>query len=136
MRLMYPGDDAQSKFDYPEDRLFRLRRILTAAQIRHPSSQDPKGDPVRFVIKSGHTTHTTIGRLTGFESHVRRYGLVGTFESVEAAIYPYGNDSGPFSGGGDSGALIVGPEGEFAAQLTSGTSPTDLPKITYGTPMY
>ncbi|KDQ49643.1 hypothetical protein JAAARDRAFT_200650 [Jaapia argillacea MUCL 33604] len=121
MSLMYPGDDAG---------------ILTAAQIRQPNNQDLTGDPVRFVIKRGHTTFTTIGRLAGFESHQRRYGLVGTFDSVEAAIYPYDNGSGPFSRRGDSGALIAGPEGEFAALLSSGTGPTDSSDITYGTPMY
>ena len=136
MNLMYPRDDAPSEFDYPEDRLFKLRDILTAAQISKPNSQDLKGDPVRFVIKRGHTTFTTIGRLSGFESHLRRYSLVGTFDSVEAAVYPYDSDSGPFSRGGDSGALIAGPEAEFAALLTGGTGPTDSSDITYGTPMY
>ena len=61
MSLMYRRDDsdAQSEFDYPEDRLFKLRGILTAAQLSQPNNQDLKGDPVRFVIKRGHTTLTT-----------------------------------------------------------------------------
>ncbi|KAL6306131.1 hypothetical protein BKA93DRAFT_816510 [Sparassis latifolia] len=134
--LMYPRHDAQSEFDYPEDHLFKLRGILTAAQIRQPNNQDLKGDPVQFVIKCGHTTFTTIGRLAGFESHQRRYSLVGTFNFIEAAIYPYDNDSSPFSRGGDSGVLIAGPEGEFAALLSGGTGLTDSSDITYGTPMY
>ncbi|GBE86227.1 hypothetical protein SCP_0901060 [Sparassis crispa] len=110
--------------------------ILTAAQIRQPNNQDLKGDPVRFVIKCGHTTFTTIGHLAGFESHQRRYSLVGTFNSIEAAIYPYDNDSSPFSRGGDSGVLIASPKGEFAALLSGGTGLTDSSDITYGTPMY
>jgi len=85
---------------------------------------------MRFVIKHGHTTLTTIGRLTGFESHQRHCGLSGDFHSAQAAVYPYDSDSGPFSRGGDSGALIAGPEAEFTALLTSGTG------ITYDTPMY
>lgn len=133
---MYPRDDAQSEFDYPEDRLFKLGVILTAAQISQPNNQDLKGGPVRFVIKRGHATLTTIGCLTGFESHQCRYDLVGTFDSVEAAVYPYDNDSGPFSRGGDSGALIAGPEAEFIALLTGGTGPTDSSDVTYGTPMH
>jgi hypothetical protein len=133
---MYPRDDAQSQFDYPEDRLFRLRDILTAAQISQPNNKDLKGDAVRFVIKRGLTTLTTIGRLNGFESHLRRYGLLGNFDSVEAAVYAYDNDSGPFSKGGDDGALIAGPEAKLIALLTTGTGPTDSSDVTYGTPMY
>ena len=110
MSLMDPRYDAQSEFDYAEDRLFKLRGILTDAQISQPNNQDLKCDPVRFVIKRGHTTLTTIGRLTGFDSHQRRYSLVGTSDSVEAAFYPYDNNSGPFSSGGDSGALIAVPK--------------------------
>ncbi|KAG9079917.1 hypothetical protein FRC06_007320 [Ceratobasidium sp. 370] len=136
MSLMNPRYNAQCEFDYPEDRLFRLKGILTPAQISQPNNQDLKGDPVRFVIKRGHTTLTTIGRFTGFESHLRRYDLVGTLDSVEAAVYPYDNDSGPFSRGGDSGALIAGPGAEFTALLTGGTGLADSADITYGTPMH
>ena len=63
MSRMYPRDDAPSEFDYPDDRLYWLQRILTAAQIKQPNSRDLKGDPVRYVIKNGHTTGTMIGRL-------------------------------------------------------------------------
>ena len=133
---MYPRTDAPSEFDYPEDRLFKLRGILTAEQISKPNSQDLKGDPVRLVIKRGQTTLTTIGRLSGFESHQRRYGIVGVFDSVEAAVYPYDNDSGPFSRRGDSGSQGGGADGEHAIQVTSGTGPTDSSDITYCTPMH
>ncbi|KAG8756942.1 hypothetical protein FRC11_004910 [Ceratobasidium sp. 423] len=135
MSKMYPRDDAQSEFDYPAHRLFKLTKIMTAAQVKAPNSLDIKGDPVRYVIKRGHTTFTTIGRLSGFESHTRHYGLLGTFDSIETVVFPYNNHSGPFSKGGDSGALIVGPEGEFVALLTGGTGPTDSSDITYGTLM-
>ena len=135
MSLLHPRYDTPSEFDYPEDRLYLLRTILAAAQIREPNSQDIKGDPTRFVIKRGHTTLTTVGRLNGFESHQRRYSLFGNFDSVEAAVYPYDNNSGPFSRGGDSGAAIVGVNNDIVAQLTSGAGPTDSSDITYGTPM-
>lgn len=135
MSKMYPRDDAQSAFDYPAHRLFELKKIMTAAQVKAPNNLDLHGDPVRYVIKRGHTTFTTIGRLSGFESHRRHYGLLGTFDSIETVVFPYDNHSGPFSKGGDSGALIVGPEGEFVALLTGGTGPTDSSDITYGTLM-
>ncbi|CAE6480993.1 unnamed protein product [Rhizoctonia solani] len=145
MRRMYPRSNARSKFDYPWDRLFTLRSILSAAKWHEPNSQDHKGDPARFVIKRGLATGTTIGCLTGFESHKRLYFLSGKLDSVEVAIYPYNNDSRlfsdnvesvPFSKGGDSGALIAGPLAEFGALLTGGTGSTDSFDITYGTPMF
>lgn len=116
-------------------RIYLLKVILAAAKIKDPNSQDIKGDPTRFVFKRGHTTRTTIGCLNGFESHQRRYGLLGNFDSVEAAVYPYDNESGPFSHGGDSGAAIVGANNDFVAQLTGGAGATDSSDITYGTPM-
>ena len=109
---------------------------VTADQIKHPNSKDLKGDPARFVIKSGHTTGTTVGRLNGFESHVRYYGVLGKFDSIEAAVYAYDNDSGAFSRGGDSGAEIAGADNEFGLQLTGGAGPTESSDVTYGTPMF
>ncbi|TDL16721.1 hypothetical protein BD410DRAFT_816673 [Rickenella mellea] len=135
MSLLYPPHNVPSEFDYPEDRLYIPKVILAAAQIMEHNSQDLKGDPTRFVIKHGHTTLTTVGRLNGFESRERRYGCLGNFDSVEAAVFPYNNDSGPFSHGGDSGAAIVGGNKDFVAQLTGGAGPSDSSDITYGTPM-
>jgi len=135
MSLVCPRYDMPSKFDYPVDRIYLLKVILAAAKITEPNNQDIKGDPTRFVFKRGPTTQTTIGRLNGFESRQRRYSLFGTFDSVEAAVYPYDNNLGPFSRGGDSGAAIVGTNNDFVAQLTSGAGSTDSSDITYGTPM-
>jgi hypothetical protein len=132
---MYPRIDATSDFDYPAERLLKLRGILSAEEIRTPNNKDHKGDPMQYVIKRGLTT-LTIGCLTGFESHVRRYSALGSRDSVEAAVYPYGNDSGPFSRGGDSGSIIVDALGKFVALLTGGTGPTNSSDITFGSPMY
>ncbi|KAH8977570.1 hypothetical protein EDB92DRAFT_1957892 [Lactarius akahatsu] len=90
--------DAHSEFDYPEDRLFRLGAILSAAKIRKPNDQDHNGDPVRYVIRqglTGLTTRTTVGRLTGFESHERHYSSTRS------------------TGVGDSGGLIASSLVEF-----------------------
>jgi hypothetical protein len=133
---MYPHVDGPSNFDYPAERLLKIRGILSAEEMRKPNNRDHKNEPMRYVIKRGLTTPTTIGCLTGFESHVRRYFTLGRRDSVEAAVYPYGNDSGPFSRGGDSGSIIVDALGKFVALLTGGTGPTDSSDITYGSPMY
>ncbi|QRW00457.1 hypothetical protein RhiJN_28475 [Ceratobasidium sp. AG-Ba] len=135
MSLLYPGPNVPSEFDYPQDRIYMLKLILGIDKITEPDSKDSNGDPTRFVIKRGHTTKTTIGRLNGFKSFERRYGLMGNFDSFEVAVLPYDNNSGPFSRGGDSGAAIVGANNDFVAQLTSGSGPTDSSDITYGTPM-
>ncbi|KAF8464347.1 hypothetical protein DFH94DRAFT_785619 [Russula ochroleuca] len=134
--LMYPRIDAPSDFDYPVERLLELRGILSAEEIRTPNNKDHKGNAMRYVIKRGLTTLTTIGCLNGFESHVRRYFALGSRDSVEAAVYPYDNNSGPFSRGGDSGSIIVDALGKFVALLTGGTGATDSSDITFGTPMY
>jgi hypothetical protein len=67
---------------------------------------------------------------------VRRYFFLGSLDSVEAAVYRYDNDSGPFSRRGDSGSVIVDALGKFVALLTGGTGPADSPDITFGSPMY
>ncbi|KAL6306401.1 hypothetical protein BKA93DRAFT_729418, partial [Sparassis latifolia] len=134
--LMYPRINAPSDFDYPAERLLELRGILSAEEIRTPNNKDHKGDPMRYVIKRGLTTLTTIGCLSGFESHVRRYFALGSRDSVEAAVYPYDNDSGPFSRGGNSGSIIVDALGKVVALLTGGMGPTDSSDITFGSPMY
>ena len=133
---MYPRIDAPSDFEYPDERLLELRGILSAAEIRTPNNKDHKGDPIRYVIKRGLASLTTIGCLTGFESHVRRYFALGSRDSVEAAVYSYDNDSGPFSRGGDSGSIIVDALGKFVALLTCGTGSTSFSDITFGSPMY
>lgn len=91
---------------------------------------------MRYVIKHGLTTLTTIGCLNGFESNVRRYFALGSRNSVEAAVYAYDSNSGPFSSHGDSGSIIVDAAGKFVALLTSGTGPTDSSDITYGSPIH
>ncbi|KAI0091513.1 hypothetical protein BDY19DRAFT_983828 [Irpex rosettiformis] len=136
MWLLDPQYDMPPKFDYPLDRMYRPKIFLAAADVKEANNEDIEGDSTRFVIKRGHTTLTTIGRLNGYESHQRRYSLLGNFDSVEAAVLPYdSNESDPFSRGGDSGSAIVGTHHDFVAQLTSGTGPTDSSDITYGTPM-
>jgi len=123
MSLLYPRHDVLSEFDYPKDCIYLLKVILAATKIKEPNSQDIKGNPTWFVFKRGLATLTTIGRLNGFESCQRRYGLFGNFDSVKAVVYLYDSVSGLFSQGSDSGATIVGTNNDFVTQLTSGTGP-------------
>ena len=139
MTMMYNQVEDKYDFEYPLDRhLFKLRGILTAEQITLPNAKNFDDIPVLFVLKNGYTTGTTIGRLNRFRSKVRLYGLTGTFDSTEVSVLPYGENQyfGAFSKGGDSGAIVGGPDGKFASLLTGGTSPSESVDITYTTPMY
>jgi hypothetical protein len=136
MQLMYRRIDAAHDFEYPEERLLKLQDILSAKEMRSPNNKDRNGDPMRLVMKRGLTTLTTVGRLSGFESHIRRYFGQVSCDSVEVAIHPYDNKSGPFSRGGDSGSIIVDARGKFVALLTAGTGSNNSSDITFGSPMY
>lgn len=125
-------------FEYPVDRhLFKLGGILAAEQIKNSTGKDFDGMPLRFVIKNGSNTGTTIGRMSRFESKARKYDLTGTFESTEAAVLPYGKNQyfTAFSRAGDSGSIVAGHKGEFVSLLTGGTGPSGSVDITYTTPM-
>jgi len=133
---MYPRIDAPSDFVYPSERLLRLGGILSAEDIRRPDRRDHKNDLVRYVIKRGVTTLTTVGCLNGYESHTRRYFGLSSLDSVEVAVYPYDSNFGPFSRGGDSGSIIVDANGKFVALLTAGTGSTYSSDITFASPMH
>ena len=128
-------DDSGSEFVYPTDRLLKLGDILSAKEMHTPNNTNSQDRPMRYVVKRGLATLTTIGCLTGFESHTRRYAI-GKRDSIEAAVYPYDNDSGAFSARGDSGSVIVDGSGNFAALLTGGAGLRPSSDITYGTPMH
>ncbi|KAH7334419.1 hypothetical protein B0J17DRAFT_733750 [Rhizoctonia solani] len=122
---------AQSEFDYPLDRLFRLRDIPSATEIIAPNNDVP----VQYLIKRGSTARTMIGRLNGFDSYERRYNYLGHMDSIAMAIFSYDNQSGPFSMPGDSGADLADSGANFAGLITGGTGLTDWSDITYATPM-
>lgn len=128
--------EAQHDFKYPEEGLFKLEGILSDEELRMPNNKTSEVDPTRRVIKHGFKTLTTVGGLSGYLSHVRRYFVTGGIDSAEVAVLPHNNDSGPFSSRGDSGSVIVDARGRFVALLTGGTGNTDSLDITFGTPMF
>jgi hypothetical protein len=133
---MYDRIDVPSEFDYPEEGLLPVQGMLSAADINNPNSMNVEGDRIRRVIKRGFTTNTTVGTLSGFMSHVRKYSITGNLDSVEVAILPHNSSSIEFSRGGDSGALIVDAHRRFVALLTGGTNKgTRSSDITFATPM-
>lgn len=131
---MYERTDVPSEFKYPEHGLLELGGMLTAEQIESPNTLDSDGDRIRRVLKRGFMTNTTVGTLPRFMSFVRTYFTTGTLESLELAILPHESQVGPFSKGGDSGALVVSANGEFVGLITGGTNKgTEGCDITYAT---
>ncbi|KAF8916897.1 hypothetical protein CPB85DRAFT_1288524 [Mucidula mucida] len=122
--LMRSQTDARFDLDYLVKRLYKIRGILNTKELRTPTT---KGEPIQYVIKCGLNTRTTIGCLNGFESHVRRYFLQGSRDSVEQ------HEPVPFARRGDSGSIIVDTLGRFVALLGAGTDYSD---VTYASPMF
>ena len=128
---MYDRDDVPSEFKYPQGGLAKVEGMLTADEINKPNGRHPA---IRHVIKRGIATNTTVGTMTKLRAHVRRYLSLGTpRDSIEVTILPHGGPPGPFSRGGDSGALIIDTLFKFVALLTGGTGNTDPSDITYCT---
>ena len=59
-----------------------------------------------FVIKRGLATQTTISRLSGIKSRVRRYFTPGSEDSLEVAVLPYNTELSRFSEARDSGSIV------------------------------
>ncbi|KAI5985213.1 hypothetical protein EDC04DRAFT_2590467 [Pisolithus marmoratus] len=134
---MYRCTDTQSGFEYPDERLLKLKDILTEDRMHHPDTKDRHGEKCLYVIKRGLNTLTTIGRATGSFSCVREYFSNQTHrDSIEWAIVPYDDKSGSFSKGGDSGSMIASGIGEFGGLITGGCGETVWSDITYATPMF
>lgn len=139
-----------SEFNYPRDRLLKLRGIFSLTELYRNNDDivnntnenmnndvSAKINPPqrRLVLKRGRTTQTTIGRLGKFCSYVRLYDvLVGPTDSIEVAVYPYGSGLDTFSNSGDSGSLIADGRGKFVALLTSGAGSNFFMDVTYGMP--
>lgn len=130
--------DAPRTFEYPLGGLLELHGVLTEEEMRTTAPDQA----IRRVIKRGSSTLTTIGRLSAYASHVRRYYPTGPLDSVETAIHTDQETSLPFSMRGDSGSAIVDARGRFVALLTGSAGINDTMdgtpscEITYGTPMH
>ena len=117
-------------------RFLPLQGTITEEEMRNPKTNDSYGVPCIQVLKLGMTTDVTVGRANNIFSFSRHYddkGVVG--DSMEWAILPYDNNSGPFSCPGDSGSVVVDRDGRIGGLLTGGSGHTDATDITYVTPI-
>lgn len=140
--MMNPNPRNHPSFQYPVDRLLRLRDTIPIEELRAPMSLDENGEQCLMVIKRGSTTGLTIGRANQLESFARTYWDDGTTQtSKEWPILPRNKESGAFSLKGDSGAAIADGKGRLGGMLTGGTAYSDdnpfsdTFDITYATPI-
>jgi len=116
--------------------LLQISGAVPENEICHPTQRNAHGDPAMPVIKNGSTTGTTVGWVNGLKSLVRHYDSYDIdFTSLETTIVPYGG-RGAFSGGGDSGSIILDRKGRIVALLTGGGGEMDGTDITFATAWY
>jgi len=68
--MMYPNLQNAHTFEYPEDRLLRLKGTTPDEDMRHPPALDQNGEPCLMVVKHG--------RANDIRSSVRNYYEDGT----------------------------------------------------------
>ena len=133
-RMMYPNLENAHAFEYPGDRLLRLKGTIPDEDIRHPPALDSNGEPCLMVVKHGNTTGLTVGRANDIRSCVRNYYEDGTTNfSMEWATLPFDHKSGAFSAPGDSGAVVADGGGRIGGIITGGAGWTSAKDITYVT---
>jgi hypothetical protein len=131
-RMMYTNLQNAHTFEYPEDRLLRLKGTIPDQDMCHPPALDSNGEPCLMVVKHGNTTGLTIGRANDIRSCVCNYYEDGTTDfSMEWAILPFDNKSGAFSAPGDSGAVVADGGGRIGGIITGGAGWTSAKDITY-----
>ncbi|PUU81851.1 hypothetical protein B9Z19DRAFT_970565 [Tuber borchii] len=135
-RLMFPNSRNRHNFQYPEDRLLKIRGLISEEEMRCPTMLDKDGKPCLLLMKRGFSTGLTLGRGNEFVSYVQNYHPnVPPVTSCEWAIYSYDDKSGPFSEKGDSGSGVVDCLGRLGGLLTAGSGGQTLSTdITYATP--
>ena len=104
--------------------------------MRNPKTYDSYGVSCIKGLKLEMTTDVTVGRANNIFSFSRYYddqGVVG--DSMEWAILPCDNNSGPLSRPGDSGSVVVDRDGRFGSLLTGGSGHTDSTDVTYVAPI-
>jgi len=131
---MLPHPANPPSFDYSGDRLHKFFGTIPDEKMwkPDPNTHDHENDPIIMVMKRGHASGLTIGRLNTIRSFTRYYfkGEPGTM-SKEVAVLPRNSESGPFSKPGDSGSGVVDGKGRLAGLLMAGAGVTDILDRTY-----
>ncbi|KII91959.1 hypothetical protein PLICRDRAFT_52060 [Plicaturopsis crispa FD-325 SS-3] len=67
-----------------DPRLFPLQGVFSVEKFRPSADEEPDGALVRFVVKNGCSSGTTIGRLSRSPPATRKHDLTRSFDSTEA----------------------------------------------------
>ena len=127
--------DGLSDYEYPEYGLLPLKSMLTANDIDNIDNAKLPHDGICRVLKRGAASKTTVGTLSKFRSFVRQKCASGHLDSIELSILPHERTFDYFSAQGDSGSLVVTPDGKFVGLLTGGAiDKASGVNITYVTP--
>lgn len=136
VEVMNPNIKNPHKFTVPDDRQLQLQGTIPISEMRQPRMLDKDGSPCFLVMKRGRTTDMTFGIGNEILSYTRNYFLGGPpVTAKEWPILSYSKDSGPFSVGGDSGAVVFDAKSRIGGMITAGAGVTDTTDITYVTPM-
>lgn len=138
----FPRGDANWHFSYPPDGLLPLHGLLSDELMRQPDMWDVNKERCLLVVKNGGATGTTIGRATGARSITRNYSgnMTPDGTSMEWLILNSDkSDSGIFSKGGDSGAVVADIRGRVGGMITGGSGSgrdASAYDTTYATPIW
>lgn len=133
---MCPHPNADTSFQYPNDRLFHLKGFVKEEELHQPITVGENDRLCLVVIKNGPTTGLTIGHAVGIGSFTRRslQDIDEEFTSMELAIYSCDKECA-FSDPGDSGSIVADAKGRVVGLLTSGSgSPKASTDVSYATP--
>ncbi|KAH9053062.1 hypothetical protein EDB87DRAFT_1676932 [Lactarius vividus] len=138
--MMHPNLRNTHNFNYPSDRLLRLRGTITDNEMRKATMYDRDNKPCIIVLKRGRTTGLTVGRANNVFSCTRKYfGDNNTGISKDWVVLPFDNShrnrSGDFSAKGDSGSVVVDGAGGIGGLITGGAGKADRVDFTYVTPI-
>jgi hypothetical protein len=127
---MCPHPANPPSFDYPGNRLHEFSGFIPDEDMWKLNSQtrDHDNDPIIMVMKRGHASGLTVGRLNTIRSFTRYYEDEVSIMSKEVSVLPRNSTSGPFSKLGDSGSSVV--DGK-AGLLTGGAGASDISDCSY-----
>ena len=125
---MSPHAGNPPSFKYPGNRLHEFSGIIPDEEMWKPDPKtlDHDNDAVMMVMKRGHATGLTVGRLNTIRSFTRYYFDDElhlpkddvSLMSKEVSVLPRNSKSGPFSEPGDSGSSVVDGKGRIAGLMT------------------